>query len=69
MFFHLLEHVKMDIGGTKTDILSLIIFPLLQKLMDACDPHQGGDVSALDRINGGSNTKQIASNSKKKGDY
>ena len=64
MFFHLLENMKMDIRRIKTDSFGLIIFSILQKLMDACDPHQGRNVSAFHGTNGGSDTNKIAANSK-----
>ena len=56
VFFHLLEHMKVDICGIKTDFFGLSIFLLLQKLMDACDPHQGGNISAFHLSDGGSDT-------------
>ena len=68
MFLHLLEHMEVDVGCIKTDLFGLIIFPFLQKLMDAGDPHQCGNIRTLHRINGGSNTKQIAANSENQGD-
>jgi hypothetical protein len=56
--------MKMDIRRIKTDSFGLIIFSILQKLMDACDPHQGRNVSAFHGTNGGSDTNKIAANSK-----
>ena len=68
VFLHLLEHMEVDVGGRKTDFLGPIIFTLFQKLMDACDPHQGGNVGAFDRSDGGSDTCKVAADSEKKGD-
>ena len=68
VFLHLLEHMEVDVGCPKTDFLSLIIFTFLQKLMDACDTDQGGNIGAFDRIDGGSNTCKVAADSENKGD-
>ncbi len=68
MFIHLLEHVEMDVGSIKTDSIGLLIFPSLQKLMDACDPHQSGNVGAFQRIDGGLDTYKVAADSENKGD-
>jgi hypothetical protein len=57
--------MQVDVGGIKTDFHCLLIFPLLQKLMDACDPHQGGNVGAFDRIDG---AYKEAADSENKGD-
>lgn len=58
----------MDIGRIQTDSFGPIIFTLLQKLMNACDPHQGGNVGAFDRIDNGSDTYKEAADSENKGD-
>jgi hypothetical protein len=68
VFLHLLEHMEVDVCGIKTDSFGPIIFTLFQKLMDACDPHQGGNIGAFDRIDGGSDACKVATDSKKKGD-
>jgi hypothetical protein len=60
--------MEVDVGCIKTDSFGLIIFPFLQKLMDARDPHQGGDIGTFDCSNGGSDTKQISADSKEKSD-
>ena len=68
VFFHLLEHMEVDIGFPKINFLSLIIVTVLQTLMDACDPHQGGNIGAFDRIDCGSDTCNVDADSEKKGD-